>query len=111
MYRSLMTAGLLSLGLGTAAFAQTSAAEGFQPPGEWNATIAGAMFSDVTTGSVRSAEEITSNFMALSPEDQATVRETCGKFSPAAAGATNAPMAEQTDNSSVREACDTAGKL
>ncbi|RIK85169.1 MAG: hypothetical protein DCC69_11140 [Hyphomicrobiales bacterium] len=85
-YRILVAAAL-SLGLGTAvAMAQTDPAQPGASPGVtaspqlptgWEGPIADAFFADQQMGTLRSQEEVRSNWEALSDEQQAQVRSDC----------------------------------
>jgi hypothetical protein len=69
----------LSFGLSTAAMAQTDATTNGQImlPMGWEGTIAETFFSDTTTGTLKSDEEIHAGWAALSAEQQAQVRSDC----------------------------------
>lgn len=82
----------LSLGLSTAAFAQTSgtdtttgsggetsgaATSTMTLPSGWEGAIGDAFFSDSAAGTLRSEEEIRSNWGSLSADQQAQVRTEC----------------------------------
>lgn len=116
MFSKVLAAGLLSLGLGGAALAQTATTtttvvDTFQVPAEWNENIANAMFSDITAGAARPADEITKNFKDLSPEEQVTVRKYCEQFNETGAGGRDAGTTDGTTHTAAREVCATAGKL
>jgi hypothetical protein len=75
----------LSLGLSTAALAQTDTTTGgaagaggeVMLPAEWQGDIASALFSDPQAGTLKSEEEIRSGWGSLSADQQAQVRSEC----------------------------------
>lgn len=106
MTYKLLVAATLSLGLGTAvAMAQTEttqpeagAASGAtaesQLPSGWDGAIGDAFFADQEMGTLRSQEEVSTNWQALTEEQQAQVRSHCDTMDTAAA--TPAPAGDAT---------------
>lgn len=89
----LLLAASLSLGLATAAVAQTSTdpaigGAGNLPMG-WDGAIGDAFYSDTQAGTLRSEDEARANWDTLSSEQQAQVRSHC--VSVDTAGATTLP--------------------
>lgn len=80
-YHKLLLAASLSLGLATAAVAQTGTdtavgGSGNLPMG-WDGAIGDAFYSDTQTGTLRSEAEARANWDSLSSEQQAQVRSHC----------------------------------
>ena len=92
MKTKIITAMVLSLALGGAAFAQTSGggATGTGAPGAndpmntmktWDAKVGQAFYTDSTMGTLRSESEIKANWANLSSEQQAKVKADCTSMS------------------------------
>lgn len=93
----ILTAMIFSLGLGTAAIAQSTpgvdagagagaTVETNAAPSNWDAEVSGAFFSDMEAGTLRSSEEISTNWADLSADQQAAVRADCQNIETADAG-------------------------
>ena len=92
MTMKIILAAALSLGLGGAALAQTdssgnasknaSAGDMGSMPSEWEGAIGDAFYSDTTAGTLRSHEEVSSNWSNLTAEQQARVRDRCATVTP-----------------------------
>ena len=77
MYTKIFAAAVLSLGMGTAAIAQGDGEQGSSRLFDWDSTVSGAFFSDPEMTTMRTEEEMTTNWSALTPEQQTMVREDC----------------------------------
>lgn len=105
MTYKLLVAATLSLGLGTAiAMAQTETTKpeagaasgttaGSQLPSGWDGAIGDAFFADQKMGTLRSQDEVRTNWKALTEEQQAQVRSRCDTMDMAAASAGDAAQA------------------
>lgn len=89
MFTRIIAATALTLALGTASFAQTSATQGVNPPAEpdtaitsstnastWTPTMNSAFYNEDGT-TLRSEMEIRSNWTNLTPEEQQQVKADC----------------------------------
>lgn len=83
MFARILSATAVSLLLGTAAFAQTAETnqpdEINTPSSGWEASVNETFFSDMNTGTLRSAEEIKAGWAKLNAEQQASVKGECAK--------------------------------
>ena len=113
MFNRLATATAVSILLSAGAFAQTSteATSGASSgagmttlPSAWDETITGAFFSEGENPTLVEEQEMTTNWEALSDEQQATVRSHCATVDTAAAGTGAAGTA--TTGTSGATGCD-----
>lgn len=83
---------VIALGTSTAVFAQDATtgtdtnAGATGTPLDWDDTINDAFFSDTTAGTLRSDDEITTNWSSLTPEQQDRVRQHCDTVNADATG-------------------------
>lgn len=120
MTYKLLAAAVLSLGMGTAAIAQTDASSdddttNITLPTGWNGDIAAAFFVDESTGELRSEDEAKANFAALSADQQAVVTEHCTTMASTDAMASDDNMTtsstsetSDTPNAEIAQACEWA---
>lgn len=73
------------VGAGNGAGAANSSGMRNGAPAEWQGTLGDAFYSDFSAGTLRSQDEIRSNWGNLSPENQAMVREHCATMDTASA--------------------------
>ena len=94
MTYKLIAALVFSLGLGTAAIAQTTPQVGTPTGGQgnspalpqWDTSVNDAFFADTTAGTLRSEEDIRANWSSLPAEQQAQVRADCDTMTTASVG-------------------------
>lgn len=120
----------LTLGMSSIAFAQTTqttpegqaggamgGAESFTMPQGWEGSIGTSLFSDPTTGTAHSKEDLSKNWSTMSAEDQGKVKDYCtslnmgssatGGNGGAATGTTPADNTGAADtHASIRQICD-----
>lgn len=116
-----LVAAALSLGLGTAiAAAQTGAtlpsagasAPASQLPMGWDGAIGDAFFADRELGTLRSQQEVTANWQALTAEQQAQVRTDCDTVDKAGAATpddkmtTGSTTPDAAHAASMKQVCD-----
>jgi predicted Fe-S protein YdhL (DUF1289 family) len=81
MKTKLIVALALSLGMGSAAFAQTvnstTGEVNVETPAGWQGPIGDAFYSDMEAGTLRSQEEMTANWANLTTEQQTQVKTDC----------------------------------
>lgn len=121
MTYKLLVAAALSLGLATAtAMAQTSPTQpdaGASPsaaplPMGWDGAIGDAFFANPGLGTLRSQEEVTTNWQTLTAEQQAQVRthcdtvDTAGAATPDSQVTTGSTTADATHTASIKQVCD-----
>lgn len=117
MTYKLIAALALSLGLGTAAIAQTNPEGSTLPAGQgnaptvpsWDASISDAFFVNVTEGTLRSEEEIRTNWGGLSAEQQAQVRADCDTMTTTASIGTNTAGVDSNPTTSGTSGAGVAG--
>lgn len=124
MTYKLLVAAALSLGLGTGiAMAQdvtqpqpNAASPDAQLPMGWEGPIGDAFFADPQLGTLRSQEEVRTNWGALTDEQQAQVRSYCDTVDTAAAGTdedvtTGSTTPDTAHMASVVQVCDWVGQM
>jgi predicted Fe-S protein YdhL (DUF1289 family) len=113
MNKRILLAAAVSAGICSAAFAQTTpdTAAGAMGPGlptTWEGPIADAFFDDVDAGTLRTDDELRSNWQNLTDEQQAQVRAHCLTVDTAAAAPADTDTTAATTPSAGTDAGTTA---
>lgn len=115
-YKILVAAAALSLGLGTAAMAQTTEpAEGSGPATTLPENAFAPFFTEPFTGALYSQEQIGERWMNMSEEQQAQVRAECDTFATAGLPDDEVITSSIEDSTvyeaSVSQLCDMVGAM
>lgn len=111
MTRKIIAATILTLGMATGALAQTSTQGGEPPsyPDSWKGDIASALYADQHT--LRTQDEVKTNWAKLSADQQAQVKKDCTATSQAAATKSGESSATANANASMTELCGWVGAM
>jgi len=123
-YKLIAAAAALSLGLSTAAFAQATGdnnspdAGGASLPSNagnapvrpaWDATINDAFYSDAEAGTLRTQDEIRTNWGSLSADQQAMVRTDCDATTASVETKPGEASPDADARASMTQLCDMVG--
>ncbi len=114
MTNKILATAAFSLMLGGAAFAQSgsssdTSAQNPNMPAGWDQTIVSAFFSDPSTGTLKSQDEVTAAYQGLSSDEQAKVDTECSSMSASAAGSTTTNGASSDTMTTSSTSTDNSG--
>jgi len=112
MTRKIIAATVITLGMATAALAQTSTQGGGSPayPEAWKGDIASALYADQHT--LRTQDEVKTNWAKLNADQQAQVKKDCSATAQAAATKSGESSATANANpATMTELCGWIGAM